>query len=83
MTTDSQMGWASLRAGDVSIAHQAAVSRLCMIQDGDDQWGKAQEKHRSSAVTDGPSSRGSSVVGTESVTRLGLTDTCEPGGFPS
>jgi hypothetical protein len=66
----------------VSIAHQAAVSHLCMIQDARDFW-EDQEKHRSSAVTDGPSSLGSSVVGTESVTGLGLTDTCEPGGLPS
>jgi hypothetical protein len=65
----------------VSIAQQAAISRLCLIQDAHDFWG-LQEKHRSSAGTDGPSSLGSSVVGTESVTGLGLTGTCEPQGLP-
>jgi hypothetical protein len=65
----------------VSIAQQAATSRLCMIQDAQDFWG-IQEKHRSSAGTEGPSSLGSSVVGTESVTGLGSTGMCEPQGLP-
>jgi hypothetical protein len=38
---------------------------------------------RSSVVTDGPSSLASSVVGSESVPGLGLTDTCATSGRPS
>jgi hypothetical protein len=69
------------RAQCVSIAQQAAISRLCLIQDARDFWG-LQDKDRSSPGTDGPSSLGSSVVGTESVTGLGSTGTCEPQGLP-
>jgi hypothetical protein len=69
------------RAQCVLISQQAAISRLCLIQDPQDCWG-IQEKHRSSAGTEGRSSLGSSVVGTESVTGLGLTGTCEPQGLP-
>jgi hypothetical protein len=58
------------RAQCVSITQQAAISRLCLIQDAQDFWG-IQGKDRSTAGTDGPSSLGSSVVGTESVTSLG------------
>jgi hypothetical protein len=42
-----------------------------------------EETTKSSAGTDGPSSQGSSIVGSGSVTGLGLTDTCMTGGHPS
>jgi hypothetical protein len=45
------------RAQCVSIARQAAISRLCLIQDAQDFW-RLQEKDRSSPDTDGPSSLG-------------------------
>jgi hypothetical protein len=65
----------------VSIVQQAAISRLCLIQDAQDFWG-IQDNGRSSPDADGPSSLGSSVVGTESVTGLGETGTCEPQELP-
>jgi hypothetical protein len=66
------------------IAQDAALSWIRPIPDGPCQW----ELHRHSAVIDGPSSLGSSVVGTESTPGLGLTDTCATWGlgrdlFPS
>jgi hypothetical protein len=45
------------RSQCASIAQQAAISRLCLIQDAQDFW-RIQDKHRSSADTDGPSSLG-------------------------
>jgi hypothetical protein len=68
--------------GALFVAKQAAISRLCMIQDAHDFW-EDQEKHRSSARTDGPSSLGSSVAGSESVPGLGFADTCVASGHPS
>jgi hypothetical protein len=49
---------------------------------GGDAQRLADGMHRSSAVTDGPSSQGSSMVGTESVPGLGLTSTCVASGHP-
>jgi hypothetical protein len=63
------------------VAKQAAVSRFCMVQDPPDKW--AEMEGRSSQVTDGPSSLGSSNVGNESVPGLGSTDTRVPCGNPS
>jgi hypothetical protein len=60
-------------------AQDPALSRIRSIPDGPCQW----EVHRQNAVTDGPSSLGSSVVGTESVPGLGLTDTRVAPGYPS
>jgi hypothetical protein len=56
----------------VEIAQLAALSRLRPVADGPDQW----ELHGLSAVTVGPSSPGSSMVGTGSTPGLGLTGTC-------
>jgi hypothetical protein len=63
---------------DLQVAQEAALSRLRQIPDGPDQWSLC----RSSTVTDGPSSLGSSVVGTEPVPGLGLTGTCVAPGYP-
>jgi hypothetical protein len=63
----------------VNIAETAAFSRLRPIPDGPDQCGL----HGLSEVTDGPSSLGSCVAGTESVPGLGLTDTCVASIHPS
>jgi hypothetical protein len=49
---------------------------------GGDAQRSANRVHRSSAVTDGPSSLGSSVVGSESVSGPGLTGTCVASGHP-
>jgi hypothetical protein len=66
------------------VAKQAAISRLCMIQDAHNFWDdRDQEKHRSSAGTDGPVSLDGSAIGTESVPGLGSMDTCVPCGHPS
>jgi hypothetical protein len=60
------------------VASDEALSRLRPIPDGPDQWSLC----RSSTVTDGLSSQGSSVVGSESVPGLGLTGTCVASGYP-
>jgi hypothetical protein len=63
------------------VAKQAAVSRLCMVQDVPDKW--AEMVDRSSPCSDGPASLCGSGVGTDLVPGLGLTDTCVPCGHPS
>jgi hypothetical protein len=63
---------------DLKIAEEASLSRLRPIPDRPDQWSLC----RSSTVTDGLLSLGSSVVGTESVPGLGLTGTCVARGHP-
>jgi hypothetical protein len=64
---------------DLQIAQEAALSRLRPIPCGPNQSALC----RSSTDTDGPSSLGSSVVGSESVPGLVLTDTRATRGHPS
>jgi hypothetical protein len=61
---------------DHQIAEEAGLLRLRPIPDGPDQWSLC----RSCTDTDGPSSQGSSEVGTGSVAGLGLTGTCVASG---
>jgi hypothetical protein len=63
------------------VAKQAAVSRLCMVQDAPDKW--AEMVDRSSPGSDGPASLCGSGAGTDLVPRLGLMDTCVPSWHPS
>jgi hypothetical protein len=62
----------------VQVAQEAALSRLRPIPDGPDQCALC----RSSTVTVGPLSLGSSMVGAESVPGPGSTGTCATSGRP-
>jgi hypothetical protein len=67
--------------GGQIVAKQAAISRLCMVQDAPDKW--AEMVDRSSPGSDGPASLSGSGVGTDLVPGLGSTDTCVPCWHPS
>jgi hypothetical protein len=63
------------------VSKQAAISRLCMVQDAPDKW--AEMVDRSSPGSDGPASLSGSGAGTGLVPGLWLTDACVPYGDPS